>query len=91
MTDEPMDGSLGGDRDFTEADNAFQVAVLPDTGDEPFQDPRVHLPVSRLSGQREQDPDLARTQHLTIPLDPAGQAAERMREHLLVSKQSLVD
>jgi DNA-binding GntR family transcriptional regulator len=99
MIEEPLDTSYSGYRDFTEADEEFHAAIMAGTGNEPalktFRDLRIHLHMSRLYIHREQDPEIARSQHLAI-LDAVRrgepeEAAERMREHLLASKGRLLD
>jgi DNA-binding GntR family transcriptional regulator len=99
MSAEPLDRSYSRYRGFSEADEAFHVAIMAGTGNEPalkaFRGLRVHLHMSRLYASREQDPETTRSQHLAI-LDAirAGEpeaAARAMREHLVASKRRLLD
>jgi DNA-binding GntR family transcriptional regulator len=85
-------------RGFSHADEAFHTAIVAGTGNEPavksYEDLRIHLHLSRLYIDRDQDTDQSRTQHAAI-LDAirAGrskEAAAHMREHLLVSKEKLL-
>jgi DNA-binding GntR family transcriptional regulator len=85
-------------RGFAEADEAFHAALVAGTGNEPamkaYEDLRIHLHLSRLYIDRDQDTDESRTQHAAI-LDAirAGrgkEAAAQMREHLRTSKEKLL-
>lgn len=84
---------------FSQADEAFHVTILAGTGNEPalkaYQDLRIHLHLSRLYINREQDTVSTHQQHLAVlEAMQAGDtlaAAERMREHLMWSKVKLLD
>jgi DNA-binding GntR family transcriptional regulator len=85
-------------RGFAEADAAFHAAVVAGTGNEPamkaYEDLRIHLHLSRLYIDRDQDTDESRTQHAAI-LDAiragrAKDAAAHMREHVRTSKERLL-
>jgi len=85
-------------RGFAEADEAFHAALIAGTGNEPavraYEDLRIHLHLSRLYIDRDQDTDESRTQHGAI-LDAiragkARDAAARMRAHLRTSKEKLL-
>jgi DNA-binding GntR family transcriptional regulator len=85
-------------RGFAEADAAFHAAVIAGTGNEPamkaYEDLRIHLHLSRLYIDRDQDTDESRKQHAAI-LDAiragrAKEAAAHMREHVRTSKQRLL-
>jgi DNA-binding GntR family transcriptional regulator len=99
MAEETLDRRYSRYRGFSEADEAFHDAIMAGTGNEPalkaFRGLRVHLHMSRLYILREQDAELARAQHLAI-LDAIRAAspeaaAAAMREHLVTSRQRLVD
>ncbi|MGN8549164.1 GntR family transcriptional regulator [Bradyrhizobium sp. 13971] len=85
-------------RDFSQADGAFHEAIMAGSGNEPasriFADLRIHLHLSRLYIHHEQDTEAVRAHHLAI-LDAiragnAAEAAERMREHLMISERELL-
>lgn len=85
-------------RGFAEADAAFHAAIITGTGNEPamkaYEGLRIHLHLSRLYIDREQDTDESRTQHAAI-LDAirsgrGKQAEATMREHLRTSKERLL-
>jgi len=73
-------------------------AIVAGTGNEPaikaYEDLRIHLHLSRLYIDRDQDSDESRTQHAevlaAIVAGRAGDAAERMREHLRTSREKLL-
>jgi DNA-binding GntR family transcriptional regulator len=85
-------------RSLAEADEAFHAAIIAGTGTVPamkvYEDLRIHLHLSRLYIDREQDTDESRTQHAAVleairagrPKD----AAARMREHMRRSKERLL-
>ncbi len=85
-------------RGFSEADEAFHNAVVAGTGNAPaikaYEDLRIHLHLSRLYIDREQDTDETRLQHAEIleairagrPRD----AASRMKNHLRTSRDKLL-
>ena len=86
-------------RGYSEADEAFHRAIIAGTGNEPaikaYGDLRIHLHLSRLYINREQDTAASHREHLAI-LDAirsgeAEQAAARMRDHLVASKAKLLD
>jgi DNA-binding GntR family transcriptional regulator len=86
-------------RDFSQADEAFHRAILAGTGNGPalkaIGDLRIHLHLSRLYISREQDTSVTHRQHLAvfeaIRAGDAELAAERMREHLVLSRSKLLD
>jgi DNA-binding GntR family transcriptional regulator len=86
-------------RDFSDADELFHRAVMAGTGNEParraYEDLRIHLHLSRLYIHREQDATSTRAQHLAIVeairSGDGEEAARRMREHLLQSKDKLLN
>lgn len=86
-------------KSFSEADEAFHLAILAGAGNEPalraYRGLRIHLHLSRLYISCEQDTALSYEQHLAIleairSGDPAA-AAERMREHLVSSRGKLLE
>lgn len=99
MVRQPLDPGYGGHRAFIKADEAFHLAVMAGTGNEPalksFADLRAHGGMSRLYIHQEQDPVMVHGQHLRIVMAiRAGEpeaAAERMREHLQWSRRQLLD
>lgn len=85
-------------RDFSEADEAFHGAILAGTGNQPaiksYVDLRIHLHLSRLYIDREQDTQDTFEEHEHI-LDAIrdGQpkeAASRMKTHLRSSREKLL-
>lgn len=85
-------------RGFSEADAAFHAALVAGTGNAPamraYGDLRIHLHLSRLYIDRDQNTDESRTQHAMILEEiHAGkvrQAAARVREHLRTSRDKLL-
>ena len=85
-------------RGFAEADEGFHVAIVAGTGNEPamnaYEDLRIHLHLSRLYIDRDQDTDESRTQHAAIleaiRAGRSKEAAAHMREHLRTSKEKLL-
>ncbi len=85
-------------RGFSEADAAFHTALVVGTGNEPamkvYEDLRIHLHLSRLYIDRDQDTDESRTQHAAIlgaiRAGRAKDASAHMREHLRTSKEKLL-
>jgi len=86
-------------RGFSEADAAFHAAIVAGTGNAPamkaYEGLRIHLHLSRLYIDRDQDTDESRTQHAAI-LDAirsgrSKEAAAKMRQHLRTSKEKLLD
>ncbi len=85
-------------RGFSDADEAFHTAIIAGTGNTPaiksYEDLRVHLHLSRLYIDRDQDTEETRQQHAGI-LDAirAGEpktAAARMKDHLRSSREKLL-
>ena len=85
-------------RGFSEADEAFHAALVAGTGNAPamkgYGDLRIHLHLSRLYIDRDQDTDESRTQHAVIlEATRAGkgkEAAAHIREHLRTSRDKLL-
>jgi DNA-binding GntR family transcriptional regulator len=85
-------------RGFSAADEAFHTALIAGTGNEPaikaYEDLRIHLHLSRLYIDRDQDTDESRTQHVAIleaiRAGRSKEAAAHMREHLRTSKEKLL-
>ena len=85
-------------RGFAKADEAFHAAIVAGTGNEPamnaYEDLRIHLHLSRLYIDRDQDTDESQTQHAAIleaiRAGRSKEAAAHMREHLRTSKEKLL-
>jgi DNA-binding GntR family transcriptional regulator len=85
-------------RGFSEADGAFHAALVAGTGNAPamkaYGDLRIHLHLSRLYIDRDQDTEKTRTQHaLILEAIRAGkgkEAAAHIREHLRMSRDMLL-
>ncbi len=85
-------------RGFTEADAAFHAAIIAGAGNEPaaraYEGLRIHLHLSRLYIDRDQDTDETRDQHerivAAIRAGREKEAAACMREHLRSSKDRLL-
>jgi DNA-binding GntR family transcriptional regulator len=85
-------------RGFSEADEAFHAALLAGTANAPaikaWGDLRIHLHLSRLYIDRDQDTDESRTQHAAIleaiRAGKGKEAAAHVREHLRTSRDKLL-
>jgi DNA-binding GntR family transcriptional regulator len=85
-------------RGFAEADAAFHAAIIAGAGNEPaaraYEGLRIHLHLSRLYIDREQDTEESRDQHekivAAIRAGREKEAAAGMREHLRSSKERLL-
>jgi DNA-binding GntR family transcriptional regulator len=85
-------------RGFSQADEAFHAALIAGTGNAPaikaYRDLRIHLHLSRLYIDREQDTEETRTQHVAvleaIRAGKAREAAAHVREHLRTSRDKLL-
>jgi DNA-binding GntR family transcriptional regulator len=86
-------------RSFSEADGRFHRALVAASGNEVFvqtyEDLRVHLHMSRLFLNREQNAEITCQQHLdilnAIEAGRSERASGLMRDHLLDSRRRLLD
>jgi DNA-binding GntR family transcriptional regulator len=86
-------------RDFSDADDAFHRTIVAGTGNAPackaYEDLRIHLHMSRLYINHEQDAQSTRVQHLAIleaiRTGDSKAAAQRMLEHLSQSETKLLE
>ena len=85
-------------RGFSEADEAFHTAIIAATGNVPamnaYANLRIHLHLSRLYIERDQDSIEARRQHAeileAIMAARPNDAAARMKHHLRSSREKLL-